>query len=90
MATTRKAPEVNTKTSVAKPANSAQFEQTVSNALTEVINHLDAENKKVASVIQFKKAIEINITKDKPFVVLYVSYRSNRVLLTPLYKKLVT
>ena len=86
----KKVSDIKEKSKSSKPANLLHLEQQVGNALTEVINHLDGENKKVASIIHFNKAVEINIQKDKSFVLLYVSYRSNKVLLTPLYKKLVT
>jgi small subunit ribosomal protein S7e len=66
------------------------LEQQVGGALVEAINHLDAESKKLATHISLSKAIEISFQKDKSFILLYVSYRSSKVLLTPLYKKLVT
>lgn len=59
-------------------------------ALIEAINHLDAENKKLCAGVYITKATEHTYQKDKQFILIQVNYRSNKLLLTPVYKKLVT
>ena len=59
-------------------------------ALIEAINHLDAENKKHCAGVYITKATEHTYQKDKQFILIQVNYRSNKLLLTPVYKKLVT
>jgi small subunit ribosomal protein S7e len=51
---------------------------------------LDADSKKLATLVTLSKATEVTFQKDKSFVLVYVSYRNSKVLLTPFYKKLVT
>lgn len=65
------------------------MEVQVGQALQDAVNHFDGENKKVASSIKLNKVIEIPLGKDKPALLLYVNFRSQRLLLTNLYKKLV-
>jgi small subunit ribosomal protein S7e len=56
----------------------------------EAISHLDAESKKLAGGIYITKAQEHTFQKDKSFILIHLNYRSNKLLLTPIYKKLVT
>jgi small subunit ribosomal protein S7e len=51
---------------------------------------LDAESKKQAAIIRVVKAVEYTYQKDKSFVLVYFNHRSNKILLTAVYKKLVT
>lgn len=51
---------------------------------------MDAEGKRIASFIIINKAAEVSYGKDKSFILLYFSFRSHKVLLTPIYKKLIT
>ena len=58
--------------------------------LLDAINHLDQEGKRIASFIRVVKASEVSYNKDKSFVLIYFSHRSHKVLLTNVYKKIVT
>ena len=65
------------------------MEVQVGQAVQDAINHYDGENKKIASFLKISKAVEIPMGKDKAALLVYVNFRSQRVLLTNLYKKLV-
>ena len=58
-------------------------------ALKDIISHFDGENKRIGSFIEVNKVIEIPVGKDKPAILIYFSYKSQKVLLTGIYKKLV-
>lgn len=90
MADTKKVAAVYEKARTAKTPTLSHLEQQVGGAFVEAVNHLDAEGKKLAAHIFITKATEIAFQKDKSFILIYVSYRSSKVLLTPVYKKLVT
>jgi small subunit ribosomal protein S7e len=62
----------------------------VGGAVVEAIGHLDAESKKLAAGVTVVKVAEHTYQKDKSFLLIHVNYRSSKLLLTPIYKKLVT
>lgn len=86
----KKASEVFERTKGGKGGNLAQLQSQVGNALVDTINHLDAEQKKAAVAISITKVQQLSVQKDKSFLIIFITYRSGKVLLTPLYKKLVT
>ena len=90
MTETKKAHDVFEKTKGVKGATLSHVESQVGSALIEAVNHLDAENKKSASSLIINKVQEVSYDKDKSFILIHVGYRTNKVLLTPAYKKLVT
>ena len=97
MTETRKAVEVFEKSRGGKTAvilslikTLSPLEQQVGGAVVEAINHLDAESKKQAAGLTVIKVSEHTFQKDKSFILIYVNYRSSKLLLTPIYKKLVT
>lgn len=61
----------------------------VGQALQDTVNHYDGENKKTASSIKINKVVEIPLGKEKPAILVFVNFRSQKLLLTNLYKKLV-
>ena len=65
------------------------MEVQVGQAVQDAINHYDGENKNIASSLKISKAVEIPMGKDKAALLVYVNFRSQRILLTNLYKKLV-
>lgn len=73
----------------AKGSNLSHLEVQVGQALQDTVNHYDGENKKIASAIKINKVIEIPLGKEKPATLVYVNFRSQKTLLTNLYKKLV-
>ena len=97
MTETKKAAEVFEKSRGGKTAvilsliqTLSSLEQQVGGAVVEAINHLDAESKKQAAGLTVIKVSEHTFQKDKSFILIYVNYRSSKLLLTPIYKKLVT
>ncbi len=90
MTETRKAHDVFERTKGVKGATLSHVESQVGSALIEAINHLDAQNKKIASSVLINKVQELTYDKDKSLILIYVGYRTNKILLTPAYKKIVT
>jgi hypothetical protein len=90
MTETKKVSEVFQRTKGGKGGNLLQLESQVGNALIESVSHLDAEHKKLAASITITKVQEVAQQKDKTFLIIHISYRSGKILLTPVYKKLVT
>lgn len=68
----------------------SNIESQAGHALQDIISHFDGENKRIGSFIEVDKVIEIPVGKEKPAVLIYFSYKSQKVLLTHLYKKLVS
>ena len=64
-------------------------EQQVGIALADCISHLDGENKRIGSFIEVNRVVEIPMGKEKPALLVYFSYKSHKVLLTNLFKKVV-
>lgn len=73
----------------AKAANLSHLEVQVGQALQDAVNHYDGDNKKVGQAIKINRVVEISLGKDKPALLVFVNFRSQRTLLTNLYKKLV-
>ncbi len=73
----------------AKAANLSHLEVQVGQALQDAVNHYDGDNKKVGQAIKINRVVEIPLGKDKPALLVFVNFRSQRTLLTNLYKKLV-
>ena len=86
----KKVQEVFERTKGVKGANLTHLENQVGNALIEAASHLDNESKKLAQAILVHKVQEITYEKDKSLILIIVNYRSNKILLTPAYKKLIT
>lgn len=79
-----------TRSKTNKNAHYTPLEQQTGTALQEIISQLDGDNKKYAASIEINKVVEIPNGKEKPNALVYLTYRSNKGLLTPLYKKLVS
>jgi len=90
MTEVKKSHDVFERTKGVKGANLSHLENQVGGALIEAANHLDAENKRLAAAILIHKVQEISYDKEKSVVLIVVSYRSNKILLTSAYKKLIT
>ncbi len=90
MADTKKVQDVYERTKGTKGVTLSPLESQVGSALIEAANHLDAENKKLASAVLINKVQEVSYEKDKSFILIYVGYRTNKVLLSTAFKKLVT
>lgn len=67
----------------------SQVEQQAGHALIETIGALDADSKKYEPYIEINRVIEIPMGKEKPAILIYLSHKSHKLLLLPLYKKLV-
>lgn len=67
----------------------SQVEQQAGHALIETIGALDADSKKYEPYIEINRVIEIPMGKEKPAILIYLSHKSHKLLLFPLYKKLV-
>ena len=90
MTEAKKVHDVFEKSKGQKGVNLSHLENTVGTALIEAGNHLDAENKRLASYILIHKAQEISYDKDKSLILIVVTYRTNKILLSSAYKKLIT
>ena len=73
-----------------KNAHYSPIEVQVGSALQEIVANLDADNKRYGQFIEVNKVVEIPNGKEKPIALVYFSYKSHKVLLTPLYKKIVS
>ncbi len=89
MASNTKVSQVFEQHRSAKGSNLSHLEVQVGQALQDTVNHYDAENKTSGSAIRINRVVEIPVGKDKPAILIYVNFRSQRVLLSNLYKKLV-
>lgn len=89
MASNAKVSQVFEQKRSAKGSNLSHLEVQVGQALQDTVNHYDGENKKTGSAIRINKVVEIPLGKDKPAFLIFVNYRSQKTLLTNLYKKLV-
>lgn len=90
MTEAKKVHDVFEKTKGVKGANLGHLENQVGTAVLEAVNHLDADNKKVASRILISKVQEFTYDKDKAAILITVTYRTNKILLSSAYKKLIT
>lgn len=89
MASNAKVSQVFEQKRSAKGSNLSHLEVQVGQALQDTVSHYDAENKKTGSAIRINRVVEIPMGKDKPALLVFVNFRSQRFLLTNLYKKLV-
>jgi len=89
MATNTKVSQVFEQHRSAKGSNLSHLEVQVGQALQDTVNHYDGENKTTGSAVKINRVVEIPLGKEKPAILIYVNYRSSRLLLTNLYKKLV-
>lgn len=90
MTEAKKAHDVFERTKGVKGANLSHLENQVGGALLEAANHIDAENKRLAAAVLIHKVQEVNISKDKSAILIVVTFRTNKILLTSAYKKLIT
>lgn len=89
MEATKKASQIFARSKTNKNAQYSAVEQQTGTALQEIVAQLDGDNKKYGQFIEINKVIEIPNGKEKPIALIYLTHRSHKVLLTPLYKKLV-
>jgi len=73
-----------------KNAHYTALEQQVGTAIQEIVAHLEGENKRFGQFIEVNKVVEIANGKEKPIALIYFSHKTHKVLLTPLYKKIVS
>lgn len=90
MEVTKKPSLIFARSKTNKNAQYSAIEQQTGTALQEIISTLDGDNKRFGSFIEINKVIEIPNGKEKPIALVYLTHRSHKVLLTPLYKKFVT
>jgi len=89
MEATKKPSAIFTRSKTNKNAQYSQIEQQTGTALQEIISSLDEESKRATKFIEINKVVEIPNGKEKPIALVFLSNRSHKVLVTPLYKKLV-
>ncbi len=89
MDATKKPSTIFARSKTSKNAQYTAIEQQTGAALQEIISQLDADNKRYGQFLEINKVVEIPNGKEKPTALVYLSHRSHKVLLTPLYKKLV-
>ena len=90
MTDTRKVQEVFERTKGTKDGKLSHLENQVGQALIEAASHIDAENKRFASAVVVNKVQEITYEKDKSLILINVTYRTNKIIYTNAYKKLIT
>jgi small subunit ribosomal protein S7e len=73
-----------------KDATFTHIEQSTGNALIDIISHFEGENKRIGSFIEINRVVEVPNGKDKPSILVYFSYKSRKVLLLPIQKKLIS
>jgi len=73
-----------------KNAHYSALEQQVGTAIQEIVAHLEGDNKRFGQFIEVNKVVEIANGKEKPIALVYFSHKTHKVLLTPLYKKIVS
>jgi small subunit ribosomal protein S7e len=90
MEATKKPSLIFARSKTNKNAQYSAIEQQTGTALQEIISQLEGDNKRYGQFLEINKVVEIPNGKDKPIALVYLSHRSHKVLLTALYKKLVT
>ena len=85
----KKLSQIYARAKTVKNPSFTHIEQQAGHALLDIIAQFEGENKRVASFIEVNKVVEIPNGKEKPSVLIYFSYRSHKVLLLPIYKKIV-
>jgi len=73
-----------------KNVHLSALEQQVGTAVQEIVAHLEGENKRFGQFIEVNKVVEVPNGKEKPTALIYFSHKTHKVLLTPLYKKIVS
>lgn len=90
MEATKKPSTIFARSKTNKNAQYSAIEQQTGTALQEIVAQLEGDNKRFGSFLEIAKVVEIPNGKEKPIALVYLSHKSHKVLLTPLYKKLVT
>lgn len=90
MTEAKKVHDVFERTKGVKGGNLSHLENLVGGALIEASNHMDAETKRLTSAIIIHKVQEISYEKDKSLILINVTYRTNKILQSLAYKKLIT
>lgn len=90
MDSTKKLSSIFAKSRTSKTPHFSNVEQQAGNALIEAVSALDADNKKYEPYIEINRVIEIPMGKEKPAILIYLSHKSHKLLLLPLYKRLVS
>lgn len=90
MTEAKKVHDIFEKTKGVKGGNLSHLENQVGAALIEAANHMDAESKRLASAVIVHKVQEIVYEKDKSLILINVTYRTNKIIFTAAYKKLIT
>ena len=89
MEANKKVNQLYTRAKNTKNPQYSAVEQQVGLALADSISYLEGENKRIGSFIEVNRVIEIPMGKEKPALLVYFSHKSHKVLLTPVYKKIV-
>ena len=90
MESTKKPSQIFARARTNKNAHYSSLEIQVGSALQEIVNQLEGDNKRYGQFIEVNKVVEIPNGKEKPIALVYFSYKTHKVLLTPLYKRLVS
>lgn len=90
MEATKKASHIFARFRTNKNTQLSPIEQQTGTALQEIVAQLDGDNKKYGGSLEINKVVEIANGKEKPFALVYLTFKSNKALNTPLYKRLVT
>lgn len=90
MEATKKPSTIFARSKTNKNAQYSAIEQQTGTALQEIVAQLEGDNKRFGSFLEIAKVVEIPNGKEKPIALVYLSHKSHKVLLTLLYKKLVT
>jgi len=90
MEATKKPSTVFARSRTNKNAQYSAVEQQVGTAILEIVSHLEGDNKRYGQFIEVNKVIEVPNGKEKPSILVYFSHKTHKVLLTPLYKKIVS
>ena len=85
----KKLSQIFSRSKTSKNPSFSHIQQQAGNALLDIISHYDGENKRIASFIEVNKVVEVPNGKEKASVLMYFAYRSHKVLLLPIFKKLV-
>ena len=90
MEANKKVSQIFARGKTSKNPSLSNIESQAGHALQEIISHFEGENKRIASFIEVNRVIEIPVGKEKPAVLIYFSFKSQKVLLTNIYKKLIS
>lgn len=87
-AANKKLSQIYARSKTSKNPSFSHIEQQAGNALIDIISHFDGENKRFGQFIELNKVVEVPNGKEKPTVLVYFSFRSHKVLLYPVFKKI--